>query len=1154
MKICVESKIIRGTVALGNFRLIAFKALEFGKNKIIRHPNRLTNLARIASIIIVIPIVLAALIGCGISQPIQVSPELPGSAQNNGTDRAIVSWDYPYKYTVTGYDLIIARSGEKGAIMRSYNVSDASPGQKSPLKGSFTWNVPKDTREGRYRAELQIKTVEAGEAVHDTISRAFDVARDLGNLRIFKYNDSNGNGAYDQGEKGLSGWQFTIATPASEKYTRITDANGVIELKILPVGSYIVNEVERPGYKPTTETQQSVQVTKDETAKVVFGNQPLPARILIIKYEDKNRNKIQDSNETGVSDWEFSIQGPSAFKAATNSNGSISREVEPGNYKVAEVIKSTEDWQATTPAEQSIALERGKEGILRFGNFRMARSVLTIIKFEDLNGNGVYDQDQGEEGLPDWEFSVEGQEPLTTGDGGVISLRDVKSGTYTVREKIKPGWFSTTKAEQSIKINPGEEKKLYFGNKKPQLITKFEDRNANGAMDAGEKGLAGWTFDIKGPVTTTKTTDANGQININDLPPGDYAVTEKLIDAAWYNTTPVTQSVKVPGPGANFGNDKYRTLNVFKFNDLNRDGKYKENEPGLEGWEFQVSDQAGQAFTDSKGIAKFSVKANKEYLVSESLPVNWLNSTPLEVMVQIDPSKDVTEVLFGDYAIQTPPDTRSAIRIHAYNDTNRNGVFDSGEPGLPNREMQITNLDDPSGPSNAITTDSKGDIEYLSAAGTYKAEQMLLSNWCTNGEITSKVSLGVNENKTVNFGSYPCVSGNCEYRYKPSPGNLTLTAEDENLVVKKSIDPYVLSLTDHDMMKGALINYTITVCAKPKIGPTDLILAVDTSGSVIEGDKTVLNSINSGISGFVESMKKSQSSDLRIGLVSWDSNIDDTIKPTLNYDEVLNASGKLRANIQELTMYHVGMNGTLEAFDASPREGARKVIVFITDARNEYEPFLKYPDPTKYTIYVLLLNKPQVNETYEMLSSTASRFNGKVIQVDESSQIASALLSLSRTSLIANGSVNDIKIDDTLPAYLRPLDKGTKPGVLQVNEDGVNWRTNSLAWSIPSLQYGRCWSTTFQAVFCWKLQANVVEPENSPRALSQVDYDDPATANRKIIAMPEGTIWIESDAKAASSQQSESAKTDSMQQPGFNALFAAIGISLAGYLYRMRTH
>lgn len=1137
MGIFAESIIIQSTLASDSFIRIRFKTLKLGQ------------------IAVVSIFLLTALIGCGTSQPIEVAPELPGSAQNNGTDHANVSWDYPYKYTVTSYDLIIARLGEKDTIVRSYNVSDASPGQKSPLKGSFAWNVPKDTREGRYRAELQIKTVEAGEAVHDTISRAFDVARDLGNLRIFKFNDSNGNGVHDKEENGLSGWQFTVTTPANEKYTRNTDAGGIIELKNLPVGPYFVSEVERTGYRPTTETQQSVQITKDETKSVVFGNQPLPARILIIKYEDKNRNKVQDFNESGISDWEFSIKGPNAFNAATTSNGSISRELEPGNYRVAEIIKSAEDWQATTPVEQSIVLERGKEGILRFGNIRIARSMLTIIKFEDLNGNGVYDQDQGEKGLPGWEFSVEGQEPLTTGEGGIISLKDIKSGTYTVREKAKPGWFSTTKTEQSIKINPGEEKKLYFGNKKPQLITKFEDRNANGVMDAGEPGLAGWTFEIKGPVTITKTTDSSGQININDLAAGDYAITEKLSDSAWYNTTPATQSIKIPGLGSYFGNDRYRILSVFKFNDLNKDGKYSENEPGLQGWEFQVSNQAEPAFTDSKGLATFKVRANEKYLVSESLPVNWLNSTPLEVMVTIDPSKDVTEVLFGDYSIPPAQDTkRSAIRMHAYNDTNRNGEFDPGEPGLPNREMRVTNLDDPSGASDSINTDSNGDFVYVSAAGSYKAEQTLLKNWCTNGDIESMVSLGSNENKTVNFGSYPCIYCNCEYRYTPSPGNLTLTTEDENLVVKKSIDPYVLSLKDHDMTCGAPINYTITVCAKPKIGPTDMILAVDTSGSVIEGDKTALSNINRGIAGFVAAMKKSQSSDLRIGLVSWDSNIDDTVKPTLNYDEVLNASGKLRANIQELTMYHVGMNGTLEAFDASPREGARKVIVFITDARNEYEPFLKYPDPSKYTIYVLLLNKPQVNETYEMLSNTASRFNGKLIQVDESSQITSALLSLSKTSLIANGSVNDIKVDDTLPAYLRPLTKGTKPGVLHVNEDGVSWKTNSLAWSIPSLQYGRCWSTTFQAVFCWKLQANVAEPENSPRALSQVDYDDPATANRKLIALPEGTIWIESDAKATSSQQSESAKSDSMQQPGFKALFAAIGISLAGYLYRRRTH
>jgi hypothetical protein len=306
-------------------------------------------------------------------------------------------------------------------------------------------------------------------------------------------------------------------------------------------------------------------------------------------------------------------------------------------------------------------------------------------------------------------------------------------------------------------------------------------------------------------------------------------------------------------------------------------------------------------------------------------------------------------------------------------------------------------------------------------------------------------------------------------------------------------------------------------------------------------------------------MKTSKSPDLRIGLVSWDSDIDASVKPTFSYDEVLNASNRLKANPRELTMYHVGMDGSLAAFDASPREGARKVMVFITDARNEYEPFLNYPDPSKYMIYVLLLNKPEINETYDMLDSMARRFGGKLIQVNDSAQIASALTSLSKTSLMANGGVNDIKIVDTLPSYLRPLNKGTKSGTLKENNDGVNWRTNSLSWSIPAIQYGKCWTTTFTSVFCWKLQANVAEPLNSSRLVSQVEYVSPANAGRRTIALPEGTIWIESDVNEPVASQIESSETEDgvakkngNEAPAFQSIFAIIGLSLAGYLYRRR--
>jgi hypothetical protein len=1143
--------------ASDGFRQFGLKASGLSLNKNTKRGQNLMKLGRFAAIIIVLPVIFAALVGCGISQPIKVVPELPGSAQNNGTDHVIAEWDYPYNYRVTNYDLIIARGNDKGTIVQSYNISDSSAGQNSPLKATYEWNVPKDAAEGRYRAELQVKTLEAGGGVHDTISRAFDVARDRGNLRIFKYEDANGNGVYEKDEKGLSGWQFKITTPTSENYVRETDSNGFIVLKDLPIGSYIIEEVERPGYKPTTENRQSAQVLKDATKDVTFGNKPLPASIKVIKYEDKNQNKVQDPDETGVPGWEFSIQGPSSFKVTTTSNGSISQEVAPGNYRVTEVLKSPDDWRATTSTEQSINLELGQEGVLKFGNFRIPRSTLTIIKFEDLNGNGVYDQNQGEKGLADWEFSVEGKEPFNdkTGSDGIVSHKDIRPDTYTIREIAKPGWFSTTRTEQSVTINPGEEKKVYFGNKRPQPITKFEDRNGNGVMDAGEQGLSGWTFEIKGPVTTSRTTDANGQININDLPAGSYLVTESLTNPIWYNTTPMSVSMTVPGQDVRFGNDKYRTLKVFKFNDLNRNGKYEQNESGLNGWEFQVSGGVGQNITNSNGIATFKVKANKKYNVSESLPVGWLNSTPLDIEVQIDPTKDTTEIRFGDYAEIIEPSTEKDTRISilAFNDTNRNGVMDSIDPGLPNREIRISDINDTTNSYGSVFTDANGSVEYICPApGTYLVWQMLPDGWCSNGAVAEEVTVLKGETKSVSFGSYPCIDGNCEYRFTPQGSNRTLWVEDENLMVEKSVDPYVLSLPNHDMVKGALINYTITVCAKPKIGPTDLILAVDTSGSVIEGNKAALTQISRGINEFVEEMKKSQNPNFRIGLVSWDRDIDETVKPTVNYNEIINASGRLRANSQELTMYHVGMNGSLDAFNAAPRADARKVIVFITDARNEYEPFQGDLDPTKYTIYVLLMGQTQVNETYDMLNDTANRFNGKLLRVDSSAQIASALNSLSKTSLMASGTINDIKIEDTLPAYLRPLNNGTIPGQSQKNQDGINWRTNTLTWSIPSLQYGKCWSTTFTTVFCWKLQANVVQPADSPRVTSQVNYADPTKAARKTVLLPEGTIWIESGSPTSSETKGTSGSTEPKQQPSVGMAASLIGLLSVAYLLRRK--
>lgn len=1020
---------------------------------------------------------------------------------------------------------------------------------------------------GTYKIDLEenYKKPVSGQIYQKRYGLDFFYAEAIGFLNIAKFNDENGDGIKQNNEVGLPNWEFEISGPNGFKRKLSTNGNGEVPKENVPAGEYIIRELLQPGWESTTPLEQKTTVYDNKITSIAFGNKVLTGNLTIVKYLDENQNGKRDPGEKGLKDWDFTVVGLDTNRViVTGIDGTAKLEkLKPGIYTIRETTKA--GWLSKAPEEQKVTLTGKDDKEVAFGNY-VNFGTFTILAFQDKNINGILERDPNglpkETGLAGWDivigFPDGSNKTFQTDASGLISNVQLQSGIYTIKEVSKTGWIGTTRSEQQLELLPGGNKIVEFGNYQPGIVTKYWDKNSNRLRDSGEPALSGWTFKITGPIgSITKITDSDGNIILTGLPEGKYEIEEVIADDTnWYNTTPRIASIALPGGNLSFGNDKYRTLEVFNFNDPNKNGIHDTNESGLEGWEFQVSGIDVPSLTNSNGIATFKVKANQKYLVSESLPANWLNSTPLEVSVQIDPTKNVSEAVFGDYQIPASKPAKASLKIHVYNDSNRDGTFNSDEPGLSNREVQITNLDDSSSTYSSFTANNNGDIECSLPAGTYKAEQILLSSWCTNGDILNKVTLKANDSDTIYFGSYPCISGNCEYRFKPPQGNLSSTAQDENLLVTKSIDPYVISLKDHDMTKGALINYTITVCAKPKIGPTDLILAVDTSGSVIEGDNAALSNINRGINGFVQAMKGSQNSDLRIGLVSWDSDIDETIKPTFSYEQVLNASNKLRANPRELTMYQVGMNGTLDAFDASPRDGARKVIVFITDARNEYEPFQAYPDPSKYTIYVLLLNKPEINETYDMLSSMTKKFGGKLIQVEDSATIASALTSLSKTSLIANGTVNEIKIVDTLPSYLRPLDKGTQVGTLNVNGDGVNWKTSSLSWSIPAIQYGKCWSTTFTAVFCWKLQANVVEPLNSSRTTSQVEYADPAKTGRKIIPLPEGTIWIESDVNAADSTQSEKADTISdtkiKEEPGFQGLLAAIGISLTGFFYRRR--
>jgi uncharacterized repeat protein (TIGR01451 family) len=97
---------------------------------------------------------------------------------------------------------------------------------------------------------------------------------------------------------------------------------------------------------------------------------------------------------------------------------------------------------------------------------------LEICKFQDANVNGMWDP--GEPGLPDWKFRVTGSgydEWWTTGDDGCVIVPGLVTGTYTVTEELKAGWYNTKPGgdppyELDVYVGPGPDcARVEFGNR-----------------------------------------------------------------------------------------------------------------------------------------------------------------------------------------------------------------------------------------------------------------------------------------------------------------------------------------------------------------------------------------------------------------------------------------------------------------------------------------------------------------------------------------------------------------------------------------------------------------------------------------------------------------------------------------------------------------
>lgn len=578
-----------------------------------------------------------------------------------------------------------------------------------------------------------------------------------------KFNDLNGDGIRQPNEPGLANIPILLESATSTngvfdagtgEVSTTTDANGAFSFINLIPGNYVLTETAIPaGFRATTPNPLAVTVG-NTNANVFFGNTAVTgSRIVGCKYLDIDADGFRDGNEPGIKNVRIYIDAngngqrdAGEANTLTDKNGAWSFNVAPGTYKIREerIIRQinsvtglevnatnaepleTQDFPQSTPpgnvpvldvtvaAGQTFAcaqvgdtplyqIEVNKfRDIDRSGSRNVVNGVLEppiarVPFILDVNGNGRWDG--------------AGSEPIAITDAnGVVTFKDLRAGNYRVLE-IFPGVLPpevgggapgnlnapvATTQNPALVSAPGPQARFQgtISREQPLLVAdstytlkpndpKFVDSNRDGVQQPGERSIAttGERPIFAAPVTTLPATNPSPSLT--------------------FSPVGATQGI---GSNAGVGNT-LPIINVFKYNDLNANGRFEPNqgEAPIRGITvFLDTNNNGtpdtgeqQLITNDQGRAAFTNLTPGNYVVREVVPPNFSPSTADRVDVTLNLQD--ANVTFAN----TP---NSNITGCKFEDFNLNGYRDGNEPAIPGVTIFIDSNGDGQLQANEPTT------------------------------------------------------------------------------------------------------------------------------------------------------------------------------------------------------------------------------------------------------------------------------------------------------------------------------------------------------------------------------------------------------------------------------------------------------------------
>jgi hypothetical protein len=561
-----------------------------------------------------------------------------------------------------------------------------------------------------------------------------------------KFRDQNGDGIRQSDEPGLANVPIVLTSAGTAPVSTTTDANGAFSFINLVPGNYVLTETPPLGFFPTTPNPLAVTLG-NTNVNVFFGNSPIPpipaSRIVGCKYLDLDGDGFRDGDEPGIKNVRIYIDSngngqrdAGEQNTLTDKNGAWSFNVAPGSYKIREERVNgingeplERNFPQSTPpnnipvldvtvaAGQTFAcaqvgdtplyqIEINKfRDIDRSGTRNLVSGVLeppiaNVPFILDLNGNGGWDQ---------------GSEPIAITDAnGVILFRDLRAGNYSVLEIFPsvlpaavgggtPGNLNApvaTTPNPALVSAPGPQARFQgtISREQPILVTdttytlkpndpKFVDTNRDGFQQPGEASIA---------ATGVRPIFANTPLPFPATNPSP---------ALTFTPVPVNNA---SGGNAGVGNTR-PNITVFKYNDLNANGRYEptQGEAPLSGVSVFLDTNnngaadAGEAQlqTNAQGRAAFTNLEPGNYTVREVVPGGFSPSTSAVVPLTLNtqdanvtfantPNSNITGCKFEDFNVNGYRDgNEPAISgVTVYLDTNNNGALDAGEASTTTNE------------------------------------------------------------------------------------------------------------------------------------------------------------------------------------------------------------------------------------------------------------------------------------------------------------------------------------------------------------------------------------------------------------------------------------------------------------------------------------